>query len=109
MQTLEAVLAEHAFFRDLPHDDLQLIAGCGSNVRFPGGMPLFHEGDPADRFYLIRHGRVALEIASPERGRVVIQTLGEGDLLGWSWLVILGTAGTMLLSVLLRPTLDGRR
>ena len=87
MQTLEAVLAEHAFFRDLPQDDLQLIAGCGSNVRFPGGARLFHEGDPADRFFLIRHGKVALEIGSPERGRVVIQTLGAGDLLGWSWLV----------------------
>jgi CRP/FNR family transcriptional regulator, cyclic AMP receptor protein len=87
MQTLEAVLAEHAFLRGLAHDDLQLIAGCGSNVRFQGGAYIFHEGDPSDRFYLIRHGRVALEIASPERGRMAIQTLGEGDLLGWSWLV----------------------
>jgi CRP/FNR family transcriptional regulator, cyclic AMP receptor protein len=87
MQTLEAVLAEHAFFRGLQPDDLQLIAGCGSNVRFPGGEEIFHEGDPSDRFYLIRHGRVALEISSPERGRMIIQTLGEGDLLGWSWLV----------------------
>ncbi len=87
MQTLEAVLAEHAFFRGLPPDDLQLIAGCGSNVRFQGGEDIFHEGDSSDRFYLVRHGRVALEISSPERGRMIIQTLGEGDLLGWSWLV----------------------
>jgi len=78
MQTLEAVLAGHAFFRDLPHDDLQLIAGCGSNVRFPGGMRLFHEGDPADRFYLVRHGRVALEIASPDRGRWSSRLSGKG-------------------------------
>jgi CRP/FNR family cyclic AMP-dependent transcriptional regulator len=87
MQALDALLAGHAFFRGLAPADLQLIAGCGSNVRVAAGEPLFHEGDPADRFYLIRHGRVALEIASPERGRVVIQTLGEGELVGWSWLV----------------------
>jgi CRP/FNR family transcriptional regulator, cyclic AMP receptor protein len=87
MQTLEAVLAEHPFFRGLPPDDLQLIAGCGANVRFQPGEYIFREGDPSSQFYLIRHGKVALEISSPARGPVVIQTLGEGDVLGWSWLV----------------------
>jgi CRP/FNR family cyclic AMP-dependent transcriptional regulator len=87
MQTLEAVLADHPFFRGLPPEDLRLIAGCGSNVPFQAGEYMFREGDPSDRFYLIRHGRVALEVASPERGRMTIATLGAGDLLGWSWLV----------------------
>ncbi len=87
METLEAVLAEHPFFRDLPPADLQLIAGCGSNVRFQPGEYVFREGDPSDQFNLIRHGKVALEISSPGRGPLTIQTLGEGDVLGWSWLV----------------------
>ncbi|HYM90503.1 MAG TPA: cyclic nucleotide-binding domain-containing protein [bacterium] len=66
---------------------MQLIAGCGSNVRFQAGEYLFREGDPSDQFYLIRHGKVSLEISSPAHGRVAIQTLGEGEVVGWSWLV----------------------
>ncbi|HSR23524.1 MAG TPA: cyclic nucleotide-binding domain-containing protein, partial [Candidatus Eisenbacteria bacterium] len=44
------------------------------------------EGDPADWFFVLRQGSVALEVASPERGPIVIQTLGPGDAVGWSWL-----------------------
>ena len=87
MQELDALLAGHAFFRGLAPDDLRFVAGCGSNVRFEAGTYLFHEGDASDRFYLIRHGRVAVEIASPGRGRLTIATVGPGEVLGWSWLV----------------------
>jgi len=87
MRGLETLLADHPFFRDLAQADVQFIAGCGSNVRFDPDQYIFREGDPMDRFYLIRHGRVALEIGSPDRGRLTIGTLGEGELLGWSWLV----------------------
>ncbi|HLJ58192.1 MAG TPA: cyclic nucleotide-binding domain-containing protein [bacterium] len=87
MREIDDLLADHPFFRGLPPDDLALIAGCASNVRFDGGSYLFHEGDPSDRFYLIRHGRVAIEISSPGRGRMTISTLGPGEMLGWSWLV----------------------
>jgi CRP-like cAMP-binding protein len=45
------------------------------------------EGEPADAFYVIRHGAVALETVVPQRGPVVLQTLHDGELLGWSWLV----------------------
>ena len=45
------------------------------------------EGDPADAFFVIREGAVALETVVPGRGAVTIETLHDGDLLGWSWLV----------------------
>lgn len=83
---LESVLAEHPFFRDLPPDDLAYIAGCAKNVRFDEGQYIFREGEQADHFYLIRHGRVALEIFVPERGPLVTETIAEGEVLGWSWL-----------------------
>jgi CRP-like cAMP-binding protein len=64
----------------------RLIIGCASNVRFKAGQLLFHEGEEASQFYMIREGKVALEIATaPEP--IVIQTVREGDVLGWSWLV----------------------
>lgn len=48
---------------------------------------LFDEGGRAGYCWLIRHGRVALDTAVPGRGHVVVETLGPGDLLGWSWLI----------------------
>lgn len=83
---LEQLLAEHPFFKDLPPDDLAFIAGCGKNVHFDAGRYLFREGEAADQFYIIRHGRVALEYFVPERGPLITETVDEGDVLGWSWL-----------------------
>jgi CRP/FNR family cyclic AMP-dependent transcriptional regulator len=87
MESLEPILAEHPFFKGLKQRYLQLIVGCASNVRFNAGEFIFREGEEANLFYLIRHGNVALEIAAPERDPMTIQTVGEGDILGWSWLI----------------------
>lgn len=87
METLEPLLAEHPFFKKLDETYLELVAGCASNVRFEAGEFIGREGGNADNFYLIRHGQVSLQVASPSRGAMVVQTLGEGDILGWSWLV----------------------
>ena len=80
-------MAESPVFRGLPAAQLELIAGCGQNTGFEAGDYLFREeGDQADTFYLLRHGRVQLEIFAPGRGAVTIQTVDEGDVVGWSWL-----------------------
>ena len=86
METLEGLLAEHEFFRGLGPEDVALFTECASNVRFEAGDYIFREGQPADRFYAVRHGRVALEVYVPGRGGVAIQTVGPGEVLGWSWL-----------------------
>ena len=86
MKTLDAVVAESPVFAGLEQDHLELIAGCASNIVFSAGDYLFREGDPADTFYLVRHGRVTLETFVPGRGAVTIQTVEEGDIVGWSWL-----------------------
>jgi CRP/FNR family transcriptional regulator, cyclic AMP receptor protein len=87
MTTMEELLAGHPFFAGLGTSAIQLIAGCASNVHFAAGGFIFGAGEPATRFYVIRHGRVALEVHSPTRGPVVIDTMDEGEVLGWSWLV----------------------
>lgn len=86
METLERLLAEHELFRGLDDRYVTLLTGCASNVRFDAGVFLFREGEPADRFFVLRQGRVALEIEAPGRGPIVIQTLGHDDVLGYSWL-----------------------
>lgn len=87
METFDRVLAEHSFFAGLEPRYLGLLVGCASNVRFDAGQHIFREGEEAKQFYLIRHGKVALEIFAPPRGSITIETLGEGELLGWSWLI----------------------
>ncbi|HEY7200271.1 MAG TPA: cyclic nucleotide-binding domain-containing protein [Candidatus Dormibacteraeota bacterium] len=86
MLTIADVVNDCTLFDGLSAAHLSLIAGCGRFVRFPAGAVILREGEPADRFYLVREGSIALEVASPERGSVVVQTLGPGDTLGWSWL-----------------------
>jgi CRP-like cAMP-binding protein len=87
METLERILAEHPFFKDLSEPYLQLVTGCASNVRFEPEKFIFREGEEANQFYLIRQGRVALQIFAPDRGQITVETLEEGDVLGWSWLI----------------------
>lgn len=87
MNTLEPILAEHPFFRGLDPRSLSIVAGCASNARFAAGEFIAREGQEADRFFLVRAGRVALEIFVPNKGAVTVQTLEEGDILGWSWLI----------------------
>ncbi len=87
MRTLETILAEHPFFEGLPDKHLKVIVGCASNVSFEEGETIFREGEEANRFYLIRQGRVALQVYAAGIGTITIQTLDAGDILGWSWLV----------------------
>ena len=87
METLRPILAEHPFFKGLETRYVELIVGCSSNVRFDAGKALFQAGEEANEFYLVRHGKVALEVFTPGRGPVTIQTIGEGEILGWSWLI----------------------
>lgn len=86
MTTIDATLHGVPLFAGLGDDDLRLIAGCGGNVHFAGGERLFRQGDPADTFYVLRQGAVALEIYVPARGPLTIETIEAGDVVGWSWL-----------------------
>jgi len=87
VESLEAIIADHSFFSDLEPRYVQSLTGCAANVRFDAGTYLFREGEPADRFYLIRQGKAAIEISAPPRKPIIVQTLGAGEILGWSWLV----------------------
>ncbi|MCX4092464.1 Crp/Fnr family transcriptional regulator [Nocardia sp. alder85J] len=72
---------------ELTRDELAVLAQLGREVYYPGGHRLITEGRSADRCWLIRDGQVRIDSEVPGRGNVVLQTLGPGELLGWSWLV----------------------
>lgn len=86
MKDIRTELAEHPFFTDLPDDYLDLMAGCARNEVFRTGTEIAREGTQSDAFYLIRKGRVAIETYAAERGVIRVQTLDDGEILGWSWL-----------------------
>ena len=75
-------IAGHPFLQDLCKDHLEALASCAMRIRFAAGDLIFREGDPANRFYLLIEGKVALE-AQNERGRIAIQTIGAGDVLAF--------------------------
>jgi CRP-like cAMP-binding protein len=87
METLERIIAQHPFFSGLESYYMGLLVGCASNVRFESGSYIFREGGEANEFYLIRTGKVALEICGAQTNTLIVSTLGEGEILGWSWLL----------------------
>jgi CRP-like cAMP-binding protein len=62
------------------------LLGITRDVKFPEGTRIFEEGRPADRFWIIQSGTVTLDIEVPGRRPAVIENLGFGELVGWSWL-----------------------
>ncbi|HEY5789397.1 MAG TPA: cyclic nucleotide-binding domain-containing protein [Gammaproteobacteria bacterium] len=87
LKPLDELLHEHPFFAGMDEGPRKYIAGCGWNEVFHAGDYLFRAGQPADKFFLIRHGTVAIELHVPGREPLVVETLQDGDIAGWSWLV----------------------
>lgn len=83
---LRSAITAHPFFHDLSEKQQDLLAECAMQTKFRSGDIIFHQGDVANRFYLIEEGSVALEASQPGHTMIPIQTLGAGDILGWSWL-----------------------
>ncbi len=77
---------QHPFLAGLPAEHTAILLRNAREVEFAPNDLLFREGDPANRFYLLLSGRIVLESRAGARGSVLIQQLGEGDVLGWSWL-----------------------
>ncbi|MEU2262158.1 cyclic nucleotide-binding domain-containing protein [Streptomyces sp. NPDC019645] len=70
----------------LPAEHRGRLMALAREAAFPGTTRIFEEGEEADRFWVIRSGTVALDVHVPGRGRTVVETIGRGALLGWSWL-----------------------
>ncbi|MBI5245002.1 MAG: cyclic nucleotide-binding domain-containing protein [Elusimicrobia bacterium] len=83
---LKSILVQHEFLKDMPEPYLSLLEGCASNVRCEAGKYLIREGEEASRFYLVRKGRVNIELPLPRRQPITVQTVGENEVLGWSWM-----------------------
>lgn len=81
-----SILAVEPLFEGLSADQLSRIAALAELKSYEPGQFLFHEGEPARSVQLIRYGLVALQLAVPARGSVLLQTLRPGEVLGLSWM-----------------------
>lgn len=86
MNTPNESIRKYAFFDGMRLEHLAVLSEGAESLQFKAGDMLFREGDPASRFYLIEKGKVALEAHEPVNGTTLVQTVGTGDVLGWSWL-----------------------
>ncbi len=77
---------KHPFLRSLTEQHAGRLLYGATVIEFEPDEIVFHEGEPANRFYLINSGEIALETKCPGDGMVHMQTLRGGDVLGWSWL-----------------------
>jgi CRP/FNR family transcriptional regulator, cyclic AMP receptor protein len=85
LEVTAAALSAHPMLHGMSTDHLAVLAGSASDVAFPAGQRLFEEGGSANHFWLLRSGSVALDLHIPGQGRMRIDTIGLGELLGWSW------------------------
>ena len=81
------MIANHPFFKDLRPDHLTALADCAMKTEFNSGDFIFRQGDPANRFFLLLKGKVALESKVKGGEPILIEKIGAGDVLGWSWMV----------------------
>jgi CRP-like cAMP-binding protein len=79
-------IKKHPFLKGLSAEHLARLAECAMFAHFDADQLIFQEGDVANRFYLITDGAINLETIGAEGGAVIVQALGKGDVLGWSWL-----------------------
>ena len=86
MNSLSEAITKHAFFHGMKPEHLAMLTNGAKATEFKAGGVLFRQGEPASQFYLIESGKIALEAHEPADGTMLVQTLGAGEVLGWSWL-----------------------
>jgi len=85
-ETMQTRVAFHPFLAGMNRGQLALLTDCAMPVEFNKGQLIFREGGCANQFYLIESGKVVLESGADSGNPVIVDTIGAGDLLGWSWM-----------------------
>jgi CRP-like cAMP-binding protein len=79
-------VSDHPFFRGLSPALIEAVSQGSIDTTYETGELLVREGDVADRFHLIFHGKVAVEVGRSEGTRRLVQIVGPGEVLDWSWI-----------------------
>jgi CRP-like cAMP-binding protein len=86
-QSIEDYLSTHTFFSGLDTRFLKFLSNSAAELRINEGDVLFQQGKRADKFFLLRHGQVSVQVPALVGPTLELQVLGEDQILGWSWLI----------------------
>ena len=86
-QSITEYLSAHEFFSEFRDDDLKFLCECSSTREIKKGQILFLQGEHADKFYVVRSGRISIQMPAIMGPTLEIQTVDEDQVLGWSWLI----------------------
>lgn len=86
-QSIIEYLSAHEFFSEFSDDILMFLSECTSTLEIKKGDILFRQGEKANKFYVIRNGRISIQMPAIMGPTLEIQTLGKDQVLGWSWLI----------------------
>ena len=86
-QSITEYLSAHEFFSEFSDDSLKFLCECSSTREIKKGQILFLQGEHADKFYVVRSGRIFLQMPAIMGPTLEIQTVDENQVLGWSWLI----------------------
>lgn len=87
MRPLLDLLQQQNFLQGMAPAHLQILTHCATRVEFAAAKTLANEGDAADYFYIVRKGLIALELSGPGSTWIAVESVGAGEVLGWSWIV----------------------
>jgi CRP/FNR family transcriptional regulator, cyclic AMP receptor protein len=76
----------HGLFTGLSESQVHAVLQIAHDIWFTDGQTILQEGREARGCWLVHEGQIALTVGVPDASPVVLQTLGPGDVLGWSWL-----------------------
>jgi len=86
MKILKTFLENNPFFHGMLGSEIDKLLKHADHVRFLPDEQIFREGEDATRLFLIAQGKAAIQMYEPGNGAITLETLGENDILGWSWL-----------------------
>ena len=86
-QSITEYLSAHEFFSEFSDDVLKFLCECSSMREIKKGQILFLQGEHADKFYVVRSGRISLQMPAIMGPTLEIQAVDEDQVLGWSWLI----------------------
>ncbi len=86
-QSIAEYLSKHPFFSGLDEGYIGFLADSAVETRISEGGILFRQGKPADKFFLLRSGEVSVQVPALVGPVLEIQRVGDGQILGWSWLI----------------------
>jgi CRP-like cAMP-binding protein len=83
---LKSRLMAHPFLTGMSSHHVEVLATSAALKQFQKDEVIFRAGQPANGFYLIEGGEVAIEGSVFEHGAISTDSVSAGEPLGWSWL-----------------------